>query len=72
MAPVGIQFLSQAREVMHLEGLSTKFALDAFQYLAPQLTLDPAGTYVEGRDSVRRIRRKSGVCHQSRSFLTCI
>ena len=65
MALVGIRFLSQAREVMPLGDLSTIFAPDAFPNLAPQLTLDPAGTCVEGQDSVRRIRRKSGVCHQS-------
>ena len=66
MAAVEVQFLSQAQEVMPLEGLSTTFAPEAFSYLASQLTLEPAGTCVEGQDSIRRIRRKSGVCRQSR------
>lgn len=65
MAPVGVQFLNQAREAMPLEGLSKTFAPDAFWYLAPQLTLNLAGACVEGQDSLRRIRRKSGVCRQS-------
>lgn len=65
MAPVGVQFLSQAREATPPEGLSKAFALDAFRYLAPQLTLDLAGVSVEGQDSLRRVRRKSGVCLQS-------
>jgi hypothetical protein len=72
MAVVEVQFLSQAQEVMLLEGLSTPFAPDAFPYLAPQLTLDPAGTCVKGQDSVLRIRRKSGVCRQSRQLMICI
>jgi hypothetical protein len=72
MALVGKQFLSQAREATPLEGPSKPFAPDAFQYLAPQLTLNLAGACVEGRDSFRQIRRKSGVCRQSHCLLTCI
>ena len=64
MATVGNQFLTRAREVMPLEGLSTTFAADASPCLTPQLTLDLTGTFLEGQDSVRRVRRKSGVCRQ--------
>ncbi len=62
MAAVGVQFLTQAREVMSLEGPSKTFAPGASPYLAPQLTMDPAGTCLEGQDPVRRIQR---VCRQS-------
>ena len=72
MAPVGVQFLIQAREAMPLEGLSKTFAPEAFRYLAPRLTLDLAGACMEGQDSFRPIRRKNGVCCQSHGFLTCI
>jgi hypothetical protein len=64
MAAVVVQLLTQAREVMPLEGLSTKIAPDASPCLTPQLTMDLAGTCLEGQVSVRQIRRKSGVCRQ--------
>lgn len=65
MAPVGVQFLNQAREAMPLEGRSKTFAPDAFRCLVPQLTRDLAGACMEGQDLFRRIRRKNGVCRQS-------
>jgi hypothetical protein len=64
MAAVGVQFLIQAREVMPLEGLSTTFAPDASPYLTTQPTMDLTGTCLQGQDSVRRTRRRSGVCRQ--------
>ena len=63
-ATVGVQFLTRVREAMPLGGLSTTFAPDAFPYLTLQLTMDLAGACLEGQDSVRQIRRKSGVCRQ--------
>ncbi|KAH9075832.1 hypothetical protein EDB83DRAFT_2515511 [Lactarius deliciosus] len=50
MAAVAVQFLTQAREVTPLEGLSTTFAPDASQYLAHQLTMDPAERFLEAQD----------------------
>jgi hypothetical protein len=64
MAPVENLFLSQAREATLRGGLSKTFAPDAFPYLAPQPTLNLAGACVEGQESLRRVRRKSGVCRQ--------
>ncbi|KAH8998746.1 hypothetical protein EDB86DRAFT_759625 [Lactarius hatsudake] len=59
MAAVAVQFLTQAREVTPLEGLSTAFAPDASPYLAHQLTMDPAETFLGAQDPVRWVRRKN-------------
>ncbi|KAH9049475.1 hypothetical protein EDB84DRAFT_1038954 [Lactarius hengduanensis] len=58
MAAVAVQFLTQARGVTPLEGLSTAFAPDASPYLAHQFTMDQAGTFLGAQDPVRWVRKK--------------